>query len=48
MPIDMKKFELDRLVNMLKAFGWDLVSSGFEGDKVTVTLVKVIAAEVPK
>jgi hypothetical protein len=48
MAIDMKKFELDRLLNMLKAFGWEMASSSIEGDKVTVTLVKVILAEVPK
>jgi predicted XRE-type DNA-binding protein len=48
MAIDMKKFELDRLINMLKAFGWEMESSRIEGDKVSVSLVKVIAAEVPK
>jgi len=44
MPIDPKQFELDRIVTMMKSFGWDVKSSSFEGDKVIVTFEKVVKA----
>jgi len=40
--IDVKQFELDRIVNMLKSFGWTVVSSSFQENKVVVTFEKVI------
>ena len=48
MAIDMKQFELDRIVNMLKSFGWSVVSSSFQENKVVVTFEKIIVTEAPK
>lgn len=48
MPMDVKQFELDRVVNMLKSFGWSVVESRFEENKVVVKFEKVVAPEVPK
>jgi len=48
MAVDLKQFELDRIVNMLRSFGWAVVSSRFEGEKVIVTFEKTVKAEVPK
>ena len=45
MAIDLKQYELDRIVNMLKSFGWAVVSSSFQDTKVIVTFEKVVAAE---
>jgi len=41
-PIDLKQFELDRIVNMLKAFGWSVVATRFEDQKVIVTFEKIV------
>jgi len=48
MAIDMKQFELDRIVNMLKTFGWALVSSRFTDTKIIVEFEKTVTSEVPK
>ena len=48
MVIDIKQFELDRVVNLMKAFGWTITQSRFEGDKVIVELEKIVKPEVPK
>ena len=48
MAIDMKQFELDRIVNMLKTFGWALVASRFMDNKVVVEFEKIVSSEVPK
>jgi hypothetical protein len=45
MAIDMKQFELDRIVNMLKSFGWSVVSSSFNENKVVVTFEKIVKTE---
>ena len=42
MPIDRKQFELDRIVTMLRSFGWSVVSSSFQDNKVTVTFEKIV------
>ena len=42
MAIDMKQFELDRIVTMLRSFGWSVVSSSFEGNKVVATFEKIV------
>ena len=47
MAIDMKQFELDRIVTMLKSFGWSVVSSSFQDNKVSVTFEKVVVTEGP-
>lgn len=41
----MKQFELDRIVNMLKAFGWRVVSTSVAGEKVTATFEKEVKPE---
>ena len=48
MAVDMKQFELDRVVNMLKTFGWAITSSQFLENKVVVTFEKSVSLEVPK
>lgn len=48
MVVDTKQFERDRIVNMLKSFGWEMVSTSTEGDVVKITFQKTIKAEVPK
>jgi len=45
MAVDMKQFELDRIVTMLKSFGWSVVSSSFQENKVVVTFEKIIEAK---
>jgi len=45
MAIDVKQFELDRIVTMLKSFGWSIVSSSFQDNKVIVTFEKIIKTE---
>jgi len=45
MVIDIKQFELDRIVNMLKSFGWSVTSSSFQADKIIVSFEKVVKAE---
>jgi hypothetical protein len=45
MAVDMKQFELDRIVNMLKSFGWTVVSSNFSDNKVVVTFEKIVEAK---
>lgn len=45
MAIDMKQFELDRITTMLKSFGWSVVTSTFNENKVIVTFEKIIKTE---
>ena len=45
MAIDMKQFELDRITTMLKSFGWSVVSSSFNENKVVVTFEKIVKIE---
>ncbi len=45
MVMDIKQFELDRIVNMLKSFGWAVTSSSFVGEKVIVTFEKTVLYE---
>ena len=45
MVADVKQFELDRIVNMLKSFGWAVVSSSFQADKIIVTFEKTVKTE---
>lgn len=46
MAIDVKQFELDRIVNMLRSFGWTVQKSEFIGDKIVITMEKTIKPEV--
>lgn len=48
MGIDVKQFELDRIVNMLRSFGWTVQRSEFQGDKIVITMEKIVKAEVKK
>ena len=48
MAVDLKQFERERVINMLKAFGWEMQSTSIDGDKLTITIVKTVKAEVPK
>lgn len=45
MATDMKQFELDRIVNMLKSFGWQVTSSSFQADKIVATFEKTVKTE---
>lgn len=45
MAVDKKQLELDRIVNMLKTFGWSIVSSQFQGDKISISFEKVVKEE---
>lgn len=45
MNVDKKQFELDRIVNMLKSFGWAVVKSEFQGDKIIITMEKTVKQE---
>lgn len=48
MGIDVKQLELDRLINMMRSFGWTVQRSEFQGEKIIVTMEKVVKPEVPK
>ena len=48
MAIDIKQYELDRIVNMMRSFGWSTVKTEFVGDRIVVTMEKVVKPEVPK
>jgi len=48
MPIDIKQFELDRVVNMLRAFDWSVVKTEFQGNKIVIQMEKIVTPEVPK
>lgn len=48
MGIDVKQFELDRIVNMLRSFNWAVVKSEIQGDKIIVTMEKVVKTEAAK
>lgn len=48
MPVDVKQFERERIINMLKSFGWEMESTSIDGDKLTITIVKTVKSEVPK
>ena len=45
MVVDMKQFELDRVVNMLRAFGWSVVKTEFQGDKIIISMEKIVSPE---
>lgn len=48
MAIDVKQFELDRMVNMMRSFGWTVVKSEFAENRIIVQMEKVVKPEVPK
>jgi hypothetical protein len=48
MGVDVKQMELDRITNMLRSFGWRVVSTRIEGEKLVVQMEKEVKVEVPK
>ena len=48
MAIDIKQYELDRIVNMMRSFGWAVVKTEFQGDRIIVQMEKVVKPEVGK
>lgn len=48
MAIDVKQFELDRMINMMRSFGWTVVKSEFQDQRIIVQMEKVVKPEVPK
>jgi len=48
MAIDLKEFELRRIVDMLRGFEWTVVKSGFLDDKVSVDFEKTIIGVGPE
>lgn len=48
MGVDVKQLELDRIVNLMKSFGWQVQRSEFQGEKIVVTMEKVVKPEVPR
>lgn len=48
MALDRMTIELDRLMNMAKAFGWEQRAQRVDGDVIVVELVKrVVPEEAP-
>jgi len=45
MAIDIKQFELDRMVTLLKSFDWGLVSSEFVNDRVQAKFQKTMTGK---
>jgi transketolase N-terminal domain/subunit len=48
MPTAIQQFELERIVNMLKSFGWSVITTKYDGDRIEATFEKIVKAEVPK
>lgn len=42
MGIDVKQFELDRITNAVRTFGWSVVKSEIAGDAVNTSMEKVV------
>jgi len=47
MSPELKEYELDRVINTIKSFGWTVVSSAIEGDKVKVEFEKMLVGLTP-
>jgi hypothetical protein len=47
MSPEMKQYEIDRVVNTIKSFGWTSVGSRIEGSKVVVDFEKMLAGMTP-
>lgn len=43
MSPEMKQYELDRVINTIKSFGWTSIGSKIEGNKVVVDFEKMLA-----
>jgi hypothetical protein len=42
---DIKQFEMDRMVNMLRGYGWVVVRQETSGETIRITCEKVIKPE---
>ena len=42
-----RTLEVERVVNLVKGFGWDLVSTGVEGDTLTIIIKKMVTPLTP-
>lgn len=42
LPIDL---EIDRLMNLIRGFGWEMTTKEVTDDAITLTITKKIAAE---
>ena len=38
-----RTLEVERIVNLVKGFGWDLVESKVDGDELQITIKKTVA-----
>lgn len=47
MSPDLKEYELDRVINTIKSFGWTVVGSSIVGDKVNVEFEKMVGGLTP-
>ena len=39
--------EIERVVNLVRGFGWDKTVENVEGDKITLTIEKTLESPVP-
>ena len=42
-----RTLEVERIVNLVKGFGWDLVESKAEGDELQITIKKTVTPLTP-
>ena len=42
-----RTLEVERIVNLVKGFGWDLVESKVEGDTLRITIEKKVVEPMP-
>jgi hypothetical protein len=45
MEMIQRTLEVERVVNLIAAFGWNVESEKVEGDKITITIEKTIVSE---
>jgi len=46
MVIDRKRFEVDRLLNVIRAFGWEATSQQYVGEKIVLQIEKTVSGEM--
>ena len=39
-----RMLEVERIVNLVKGFGWDLVETKVEGDEIQITIKKTVTS----
>ena len=42
-----RTIEIERVVNLIKGFGWELVDSKVEGDSIQITIKKTVLPVSP-